>query len=659
VGKKQRGRASPVRSIRPETTGEAFVRIPSLVLACLLILMPLVAFIPAVRSGWIWDDDRYVTRNETLRDLDGLAKIWFSPGATPQYYPLVHTSFWIESRLWGLNPMAYHLVNVLLHACAALLLWRILSRLQVAGAWVAAAIFALHPVQVESVAWVTERKNVLSGVFYLAAALAYFSFSPVSGRAAATPPDRRRWKFYAAAVIFFVFALLSKTVTATLPAAILIVLWWKRERLGWRDVAPLAPLFAVGAGMGLVTAWLERYHVGAEGAEWSFSWIQRVLIAGRAVFFYAKKLFLPFDLTFIYPRWDVDPRAFLPYVYPVLAAGVVVSLWLLRRRIGKGALTGALFFVGTLFPVLGFLNVFPFRYSLVADHFQYLACIGLIVFVVELLAARLRVPPFRSPLFGTCLAVGVLLFLGVLTFRQCRIYKDEKTLWLDTIRKNPEGWMAHNNLGLLLMSEGRTREALDHFDRAVRAAPGVFEPYDNRGSAYMVLGNYGPAIEDFDQSIRLNPAGAKAYCNRGAVYGEMGRMQEAISDYDRAVEVNPDYAPGYYNRGKAYLILKNYNAAIADNNLAIRLKPAWAEAYSNRGNAYYNLGKLEPAIRDFSKAVELKPDLAPAWYNRALAYYRMRRYEKAWSDVQIYQQSGGTPEPAFLNALRKAIGGGE
>jgi hypothetical protein len=273
------------------------------ILGGLLLLIILAAYQQVWHAGYIWDDDSYVTKNATLRDLHGLWRIWFEVAATPQYYPLVHTSFWIEHHLWGLNPLGYHLVNLVLHALGAILLWRGLLRLGIPGAWLAAAIFAVHPVEVESVAWITERKNVLSAVFYFAAALTYLRFETARDE---KDQAGQRWYLYFASLFLFVLALLSKTVACSLPAALLLVRWWKSGRIKWRDILALLPFFAFGLGLGLLTAWLEKHHVRAEGEEWALTFGQRFLIAGRALWFYASKLLWPANLIFIYPRWDVS-----------------------------------------------------------------------------------------------------------------------------------------------------------------------------------------------------------------------------------------------------------------------------------------------------------------------------------------------------------------
>ncbi len=345
------------------------------VCAFVLVLITLLAYQPVWRAGFIWDDDFYVTNNTPLHTVDGLWGIWFKPGTTIQYYPLVFTSFWAEYHFWGLQPLGYHLVNVLLHALNAILLWRVLQQLKIPGSWWAAAIFALHPVSVESVAWITERKNVLSGFFYLLAVLAYLRFRPLTDRESARAGD---WRYYPLVLALFLCALLSKTVTCSLPAVLLLLVWWKNGRVERRDVLATAPLFVLGVASGFMTTWMEKHSVGANGAEWALSFVQRCLVAGRALWFYTGKLFWPRNLTFIYPHWEINAGVWWQYAFPVAALAVLIALWRVRSRIGRGPLVAVLFFAGTLVPALGFFDVFPFRYSYVADHFQYLACIGLI-----------------------------------------------------------------------------------------------------------------------------------------------------------------------------------------------------------------------------------------------------------------------------------------
>ncbi len=414
-----------------------------------LIAAVFLVYQPAWQGGFIWDDSAHVTRPE-LRSWYGLFRIWFDLGATQQYYPLLHSAFWVQYWLWGDATLGYHLVNILLHVMAAVMVALILRRLAIPGAYLAAAIFALHPVQVESVAWITELKNTLSAVFYLGSAMVYLRFD-----------EQRRTSLYLWALGLFVLGLLSKTVTATLPAALLVIFWWQRGRLSWRkDVLPLLPFFLLGAVAGIFTAWVERTLIGAQGSAFAIPALERILIAGKAIWFYLGKLFWPANLIFIYPRWETSQAAAWQYLFPVAAFALVVALWALRRR-WRGPLAGLLFFVGTLFPVLGFFNVFPFIYSFVADHFQYLASLGIITLVAAGIAMLLkRLQLWRRPA-GYAICVLLLVTLATLTWRQSRMYTDIETLYNTTIDLNPTCWMAYNNRGNIYKDLGNYRQAIE------------------------------------------------------------------------------------------------------------------------------------------------------------------------------------------------------
>jgi tetratricopeptide (TPR) repeat protein len=598
----------------------------------LIVLLTLVAYLPALRGGFVWDDNEYVTENQTLRSFDGLEQIWLKPEATPQYYPLVFTSFWAEYHLWKLHPFGYHLVNVLLHALSAILLWRVLRRLKLQGAWWAAAIFALHPIQVESVAWITERKNVLSGVFYFLALLAYFRFRTPKEEAAAV--RRRDWRFYRLVIGLFLCALLSKTVTLSLPAVILLLVWWKTGRLEKQDVLELAPLFVMGAGLGLVTAWLEKHHVGASGAEWALSLGQRCLLAGRALWFYAGKLFWPRQLTFIYPRWEIDAGAWWQYVFPVAAVVVLSALWLLRQRIGRGPLVAVLCFAGTLAPALGFMDVYPFRYSFVADHFQYLACIGLITLAASAGATICKRAGGWSEYVGVLTVAAVLMMLGASTWRQCHVYRDLETLWRDTLAKNPGAWLAHNNVGVALASQGKLSEAMAEYTAALRANPDFAESHYNMGNALASQGKLLEAVAEFREAVRDKPKYASAHYNMGNALASQGKVSEAVAEYREALRINPDNVKGHNNLGAALASQGKLSEAMAEYTAALRINPDFAEAHNNLGLALAGQGRLAEATAEYTAALRSKPDYAEAHYDLGVALVRLGRVQEAIGHLQ-------------------------
>jgi tetratricopeptide (TPR) repeat protein len=575
----------------------------------------LAAYLPALHGGLLWDDISHVTRPD-LQSLHGLWRIWFDVGATQQYYPLLHTAFWLEHRVWGDAVLGYHLANITLHALSACLVVMIARRLSLAGAWLAGFAFALHPVCVEAVAWISEQKSALSGVFYLAAALTYLHFD-----------QTRRKSSYFLALGLFVLALMSKTVTATLPAALLVVFWWRRGRIEWkRDWLPLLPWFAVGASAGLFTAWVERAFIGAQGADFVLTLPQRLLLAGRVPWFYAGKLLWPSNLMFSYPHWKIDPGEWRQYLFPLGIVALAAGLGLRARR-NRGPLAGFLFFAGTLFPVLGFLNVFPFRYSYVADHFQYLASLGIIVPAASgLMLAAGRISPGKTRFV---LPVLLLIALGLLTWRQSGVYRDEERLYRETLARNPDSFFVHNDLGAALFQmPGRMPEATAEFEAAARLKPDSPEAHENLGNALAALPDRLPdAIAEYRTALRLKPDFADAHDNLGNALASLpGRLPDAIAEYQAALRIEPDFAEAHDNLGNALAKLPGrMPEAIGEYRQALRLKPDFVEAHCNLGNALsQNPDRLPDAIAEYQAALRIRPDIAVVHFNLGNTFLQMR-----------------------------------
>jgi Flp pilus assembly protein TadD len=565
----------------------ADVTLPESLLGLLLIVVVLAAYSPAIGGGLVWDDDAHIT-TAALQGWDGLRRIWFSLGATQQYYPVLHSAFWLEHRLWGEAEAGYHLANMSMHALGACLVVLVGQRLAIRGAWIAAFVFALHPVNVESVAWISEQKNTLSLVFYLAAALAWLRFDET--RAA------RHWML---AFALFALALGTKTVTATLPCVLLVVVWWQRGRISWRrDVAPLLPWLALGIAAGLATAWVERHVIGAVGAEFVLTPVQRVLVAGRAVWHYLATFLWPTQLIFTYPRWSVDAHSLLSWTYPVAMLALTAVLWRLRHRV-RAPLAAWLAFTGTLFPVMGFLNVYPFRYAFVADHFQYHASIPLAMLVgagVAWLHERATSLGGRSSVSRVAprivqFAAGVMLLtLGALTYRQAGTYRDAETLYRATLAANPDSWMAHHNLGRLVSRKpGGLDEAIAHFEAAIRLKPDHARAQYSLGVALQRVGRATDAVPHFEAAIRLEPDNPLLVANSHYILGDILRRDPARTD-----------------------------DAIAHLREAIRRKPTVAEAYNTIGETLLSAGRPDEARREFEEALRLQPNYDAARRNLAL-----------------------------------------
>ena len=587
--------------------------------SALILCATLLAYLPALAGGFIWNDSDYVTK-PALRSLGGLARIWTQVGATEQYYPLLHSAFWVQHLLWGDHPLGYHVVTLLLHAGSAILFALVLRRLfdgaearPAAGAeWLAALLFALHPVHVESVAWISEEKNTTSTVLYLASALVYLRFD-----------ETRRPRAYAWALALFLCALACKTVTASLPAALLVAFWWKRGRLdARRDVVPLAPWLAIGAAAGLFSGWVERHYGGAQGAEFDIPAGARALVAGRAVWSYLGHLAWPSGLNFIYPRWTVDPAVGWQWLFPlgVLSAGA--ALWAIRGRT-RAPLAAFLFFVGTLFPALGFVNLYGARYSWVWDHWQYLPDLGPIAVAGAGLAACWRDAANFARLGGG-LAWALAVLLGALTWAHCGMFHDDLTLYEMTIARNPDSWFAHYNLGIALGKiPGRTNDSVAQYEEALRAKPDLADAHFNLGVILeKVPGRSADAVAQYEEALRTDPKMAQAHNNLGILLAQApGRLEEAIAHYEEALRLKPDDADVHVNLGIA---LAQVPGRLDDANShyeeALRLKPGSAVVHNDLGLALMQQqGRLGDAVAHFEEATRLDPGFAQAHNNLGIA----------------------------------------
>lgn len=594
-----------------------------------LWLAVVAAYWPVQYAGFIWDDDDYVVQNRTLRDVDGLRRIWSEIGATPQYYPLVHTTFWLEYHAWGLAPRGYHVVNVALHALAATLLWRCLVRLQVPGAWLAAALFALHPLNVESVAWVTERKNVLAGVLSAAALWAYLRFAGSTWQPSAPQQAsaKRDWRWFGLATFLFLGALLSKTVAGTLPGVIFVLAWWKRDRWPRSELGPLALWVALAVPLGLVTIWTERSFVGAVGRDWQLGPVERFLVAGRVLWFYPCQLIWPSSPTFVYPRWEVAASSPAAYLFPAAALLLIVLLWRLRDRWGKGPLVVVLCYAGMLFPALGFFNIYPMRYSFVADHFQYFAGTALFAGAAALLAKLAdrwwSGDDRRVPLAASGLLLAVL---GALTAWQCRIYENLETLWTDTLDKNPACWMAHNNLGDLYLQRGDLARAESCFLRAVDLNPDYAEGISNLGNLRARQGDIPAAVRAFERALAIDPRFAVAHFNLGVAFEQLRDNTRAIDHYVKALQIQPRYLAARYNLAVLEIQLGQFEAAEQDLRAVLQVDPAHAATHNNLGTMYLHQGRLDDAVRHYEAALASDPNLEVA--RRNLDAVRAARRER-------------------------------
>ncbi len=619
-----------------------------------LVALTLLVYLPALRGGFVWDDDSWTSNiSGLLWDFSGLRAIWFQPTALQQYYPLSGTTFWLDYQFWGFWTTPYHVENVVLHALAALLFWRLLLRLGVPGAWLAAALFALHPVMVESAAWITERKNVLSLVLFLGALLAYRRYGegvtrdqcPVSG----TDSIRSRVTghgspFYVLALVLFLGALLAKTTTFSLPAAMLLIGWWQRGRIRWRaDVLPTLPFLALSMGLCLVTAWLEKHHVGAQGPDFDLTWPQRCLVAGRVPWFYLGKLLWPADLCFVYARWEPAAGVWWQWLFPAAAVGALAALWGLRSRMGRGPLTAALFYVGTLFPLLGFLNAYGMRYSFVWDHWVYLPSLGIFALVAALVvrAAEGLGKPGMVYGFGAI----VLPVLGLLTWRQAGMYTDMETLWRTTLAKNPEAWMAHNNLGVCLFKAGRLDEAMDYFRKSVELKPSEATIHSDYGAALQRSGKLDAGEAEVRKALALAPNLVTARINLAEIFQKRGRLNEALEEYKSVLQLAPVSVPGRLRLADTLCQLGRPDEAIPYYREVVGANPDDTNAWIKLGLALIEQGNFTTAESTFSTVLKTDPKEAQAVDGLGYALAMQGRVDEA--KARFFESMRLDPQSAY------------
>jgi protein O-mannosyl-transferase len=571
-----------------------------------------VAYLPSLSAGFIWDDDDYVTQNPTLRTFGGLKQIWFDPQSTPQYYPLVFTSFWVEYHLWGLHPAGYHFVNAALHATNGVLVWLILRRLSVPGAWLAALLFGLHPAHVESVAWISERKNVLSGLFFLLALRDLIEIQNGPPRESPPQETRRYWTRYAVGFALFVAALLCKSVTCALPAVLLLLAWWKSGRLTRRAIWPLVPLFVVGAVFAWHTSWLERMHVGASGSVFAWTPAERLLIAGRAVWTYALELVWPVNLSFMYARWPIHSDAWLQWLIAVSAFAIPAVVAVRSRRM-TGPLVALLYFGGTLLPALGFFNLFPMRYSFVADHFQYLASLG----ILTLIAAwwlKPEVPAVAKtgvtrllPTIATgprsVVAICVLVALATITWQRQSAFKDSEALWSDVLRKDPTSMAANIQLGRLASRRGDFATAEHYLRDGLRFRTDDLETHE------------------FETNLAHALSGQK-------------RLDEAAAEFESALQRKPDYPEALNGLANVEAQRKHYPSAIDLYRRALAKRPESAIIHANFANALAAAGNLTDAENEYRAALELDPAATVPRLDLAKVLARQGRFREAEAECQ-------------------------
>jgi tetratricopeptide (TPR) repeat protein len=668
----------PTISVSTQGSSSRFRR--DWVLGLILILFVILTYTPVWKAGFVWDDETILTANSCIVGPLGLKEIWTTAAA--DICPLTLTTFWAEHALWGLNPLPYHLVNVLLHGACAILLWRLLRSLRVQGAWLGAVLWALHPVMVESVAWITEMKNTESGLFFLLSILFFVRWINLAvagydserehggGSSAPTLPARNAsawvdpsgysippasstsmsrststmflkgcldgrtgdsWS-YALSLLFAALAMAAKSSTVILPVVLCLCAWWIEGRWHWRNLARMVPIFLMAIAASALSIWTQRSQLATvTDPQWVRTWPERLATAGDAVWFYLGKLLWPHPLSANYPRWQIDAGQWVSYL-PLLALIVILSIFWLRRRSGgagsRACFLAFTYFIVALLPVLGFIDTYIFQYSLVFDHFQYLAGIG----PLALTGTALIIP--KKPWLQSALGAGLLLILGIASWQWIWVYTSEDAFWTDMLAKNPNSWMAHNNLGNALFQKGQLDDAVAQYQKALETNPDDAQAHNNLGNALFQKGELDDAVAHYQKALEINPKYAQAHSNLGLALFRKGQLDDAVAHYQKALEINPDDAQAHSNLGLALFQKGQLDDAVAHYQKALETNPNSFEVHSDLGNALFRKGQVNNAVAQYQKALEINPDYARAHGNLGVALFQKGQVDDAVAQYQ-------------------------
>jgi tetratricopeptide (TPR) repeat protein len=557
----------------------------------MLMLAVILAYMPVWQAGFIWDDSVVLTANPCIVGPLGLKEIWTTSAA--DICPLTLTTFWIEHALWGLGPLPYHLVNLLLHGASAALLWRVLRALRVQGAWLGAALWALHPVAVESVAWITEMKNTESGLFFLLSILFFVRWLRAKGL------DRRSggsWN-YALTLLFAALAMASKSSAVILPVVLCLCAWWMEHRWYWRNLARVAPIFLMSIAASALSIWTQGLQLATvTDPQWVRTWPERLATAGSALWFYLGKLLWPHPLITIYPRWQIDAGQWVSYL-PLLAVIVILSIFWFKRELWSRAWFFAFaYFMAALLPALGLIDNFIFSFSLVFDHLQYLASMGPLALAGAGLARFSDIVIPKRPLLQSGLCAGLLLFLGMASWQRTGVYESQETLWTDTLAKNPNCWVGQYNLGIVFLQKGQVDKALEDFQSAVEINPNYLEAHSNLGLALLQEGQMDEAVAHFKKASEIAPNSLTTHYNLGVALLKNGELDEAVAQYRKALEINPNSLETHYNLGLIFFKKRQLDEAITQFLEVLRLKPGFSPAqdYLARAQALVRQRSFSP-----------------------------------------------------------------
>ena len=608
----------------------------------------LFIYSPALFGTWIWDDTAEILENAEIKGtLGSLVSIWFNPSAV-DYYPLKTTVQWIEWHVWGPHVLGYHLVSIFLHILSALLVWKCLQKLGLKLAWWGGLFFLIHPLAVESVAWISELKNTLSLPLLLLAWNSLLDNDPVRDGSFWITPKLRT------SLIWFTLAMLAKASVIMFPFTYLVYVWWKMGRITWVNIKTTIPFFAVALILGLVTIYFQQSRVIVGSDLDNADVVTRIIASSLSILFYFNKIILPQGLEPVYTRWSIVPIRLEMIFLWIIFIGLILFLYKKKSRCNRSVLFGIGFFGLNLAPVLGIIPMYFMRFSWVSDHLVYISLIGIGALITAAFdEALVKYARYKRAINGVLILIALI---GIyLSFNQDELYKGGETFWKRVCLNDPKSWAAHYNLAVALQFEpGRQEDALKEYKLALNLTPdaGQGKPgsawhanlyarvHTNMGGILRSFpGTTQEVMEHYRKAVALDPKSADTHFNLAVLYqDDVTHKLDAIYEYEQALRYDPNWVEVYYNLGNLYSELGDRDdEAERAYRSAIRLNPNFIQAHYNLGSLFARSGhNLEQAVHEYEQVTRLNPQSFDAYLRAASVYQTLGNSEQA---IRNYESS--------------------
>ncbi len=605
-------------------------------------IITLIVYWPSLENGFTnWDDPAYITDNILLRSLtaENLSRL-LTANIEGNYHPLTMLSFALEYQLFQTAPLGYHITNLLLHLVNVYLVGWLIFQLcrRPMVAFITALFFGIHPMHVESVAWLSERKDLLYTCFYLAALVNYEKHL-----------EKPSVTQYLWVLLFLVLSLLSKAMAASLPLVLLLMDYYKGHRINWKQIIGKWPFFVVSAIAGIGAIVAQKEFNAIQHLEY-FSMTDKLLIAAYGLITYMQKLILPLNLSSYYP-YPAEGFTTIFYIAPVLIGAIATGIYFTAKKT-RVIVFGMLFYLLTILLVLQILGV---GRTIIAERYTYIPYIGLFFILAAAYDHFLGKAGKTGKIFLTLGLAGLTGWWCLLTWERIPVWKDSETLWTNVLEQFPNVPVAYNNRGEVYCEAEKYDLAMHDFNRALSLDPNNAKAYGNRGFIYAHQRKYTEAMTDLNNSLDLDDKNPLVWSNRGNLYKELNQHDQAIRDFTKAIRLDALNPVAYNNRGISYSLSNQPKLALKDYNMAIRLDPVYQKAYYNRGTLHQSLRQYKQSVEDLNKVIDMDPTYGPAWYNRSLAWYGLGHFNNALQDIQQAQSLGIPVSPDYLKKIREQL----